>query len=105
MKAVDQGKHPNDFRTGYVRRVIDNELDDLFDALPAILIDGPKGVGKTATSPALWETVRRRVDHNPAAGQFLLTGSTHINLANIITGPEAYTRPEGNHISLAFFIT
>lgn len=115
-----------DFRSGYVRRVIDDELDELFDSLPAILIDGPKGVGKTATSlqrattvrrldrtsdhqvleaapnrinidtppvlldewqrlPTLWDTVRRRVDHDSSAGQFLLTGSTPASLTGIDT--------------------
>lgn len=35
---------------GYRRRVIDDELDELFPALAAISLDGPKGVGKTATA-------------------------------------------------------
>ena len=35
--------------TQYRRRIIDDELDEVFGALPAISIDGPKGVGKTAT--------------------------------------------------------
>lgn len=34
----------------YVRRVLDTELDDLLPSLPAISIDGPKGVGKTTTA-------------------------------------------------------
>ena len=34
----------------YVRRVVDTELDVLLPALPAILLDGPKGVGKTSTA-------------------------------------------------------
>ncbi len=38
------------FTDGYVRRVIDDELDELFPELPAVLVDGPKGVGKTATA-------------------------------------------------------
>lgn len=38
------------FDRGYVRRAVDAELDDLFAELPAILLDGPKGVGKTATA-------------------------------------------------------
>lgn len=33
----------------YRRRIIDDELDEVFGALAAISIDGPKGVGKTAT--------------------------------------------------------
>ncbi len=117
---------PRDFQSGYVRRVIDDELDELFSALPAILIDGPKAVGKTATAlqraatvrrldresdhqilaaapnrinvdtppvlldewqrlPTLWDSVRRRVDHNSAAGQFLLTGSTPASIADVDT--------------------
>jgi predicted AAA+ superfamily ATPase len=32
-----------------LRRVIDHELDALFSGLPAIAIEGPKAVGKTAT--------------------------------------------------------
>jgi predicted AAA+ superfamily ATPase len=34
----------------YRRRVVDDELDELSTQLPAISIDGPKGVGKTATA-------------------------------------------------------
>lgn len=36
--------------TRYQRRVLDAELDELFGELPAISIDGPKGVGKTTTA-------------------------------------------------------
>jgi len=34
----------------YVRRCIDDELDELFPHLAAIALEGPKGVGKTATA-------------------------------------------------------
>lgn len=34
----------------YLRRIIDDELDDLFDQVPAIAIDGAKAVGKTTTA-------------------------------------------------------
>jgi uncharacterized protein len=44
---------------GYIPRVIDDELDELMPELPAILLDGPKGVGKTATATERAETVRR----------------------------------------------
>jgi predicted AAA+ superfamily ATPase len=37
----------------YVDRIVDGELDDLLSQLPAISLEGPKGVGKT-------ETARRR---------------------------------------------
>jgi hypothetical protein len=40
-----------DASTGpYLRRIVDDELDELSAALPAIAIEGPKGVGKTATA-------------------------------------------------------
>ncbi|GAB7143672.1 ATP-binding protein [Mycobacterium riyadhense] len=34
----------------YVRRIVDDELDELFGQIPAIAIDGPKAVGKTTTA-------------------------------------------------------
>jgi len=34
----------------YVRRIIDDELDELFPHLAAIAIEGPKAIGKTATA-------------------------------------------------------
>jgi uncharacterized protein len=38
-------------KTGaYVRRVVDDELDELLSALPAISLEGPKAVGKTETA-------------------------------------------------------
>lgn len=43
----------------YQRRVVDTELDELFPHLPAILLDGPKGVGKTATAEQRCRAVRR----------------------------------------------
>jgi uncharacterized protein len=46
----------------YRRRVIDEELDELFPALPAIAIDGPKAVGKTATALQRARTVHRLDD-------------------------------------------
>src|SRR5690606_25380040 len=35
--------------TGYTRRIVDAELDEL-GSLPAIALDGAKGVGKTSTA-------------------------------------------------------
>jgi predicted AAA+ superfamily ATPase len=34
----------------YARRLVDDELDELLAGLPAIALEGPKGVGKTATA-------------------------------------------------------
>jgi hypothetical protein len=33
----------------YLPRVVDAELDELIQGAPAIALEGPKGVGKTAT--------------------------------------------------------
>lgn len=43
----------------YVDRVVDEELDALLPDLPAVLIDGPKGVGKTSTALQRAETTLR----------------------------------------------
>lgn len=48
-----------DFAAGYVRRIVDGELDDLLDELPALWLDGPKAVGKTATALQRATTIRR----------------------------------------------
>jgi predicted AAA+ superfamily ATPase len=45
--------------TGYVRRVLDDELDELLTGLSAVSLEGPKGVGKTATAAARAETTYR----------------------------------------------
>lgn len=45
--------------TGYRPRIIDGELDELLDGLPAISIEGPKAVGKTATAVQRAATVYR----------------------------------------------
>lgn len=36
--------------SGYRRRVVDDELDELVPALPAVSLEGPRGVGKTWTA-------------------------------------------------------
>lgn len=43
--------------TGYLPRVVDQELDELMPALAAIALEGPKGVGKTATASRRAATV------------------------------------------------
>lgn len=103
--------------SGYIPRVVDAEIDQLFGELPAIALEGPKAVGKTETArqraatefmlddphqrevaqadldrllqattpilidewqhlPAVWDRVRRSVDHDRTPGRFLLTGSS-----------------------------
>lgn len=34
----------------YCKRVVEDELDELLSDLPAISLEGPKGVGKTTTT-------------------------------------------------------
>lgn len=49
---------------GYRRRIVDDELDFLVANLFAVAIDGPKGVGKTATAEQRAATVHR-LDTDP----------------------------------------
>ena len=53
----------------YRRRVIDDELDELMPSLAAISIDGPKGVGKTATATQRVATLFKLDE--PAAAQLV----------------------------------
>lgn len=64
----------------YRRRVVDQELDTLLTALPAISIDGMKGVGKTTTARARARTVRQL--DAPEVRELL--GS---DLRRVVTGP------------------
>ncbi len=51
----------------YLPRTIDGDLDELFGSLPAALLDGPKGVGKTATATRRVGFVRHLDDPAEAA--------------------------------------
>jgi predicted AAA+ superfamily ATPase len=51
----------------YRRRVVDHELDELLAGLPAIALDGPKAVGKTATALRRAATVYRLDDDGERA--------------------------------------
>lgn len=54
------GVTPNKrFMGGYVRRIVDDEVDALLPHLPTIHLDGPKAVGKTATATQRARTIRR----------------------------------------------
>jgi predicted AAA+ superfamily ATPase len=46
----------------YQRRVVDDEIDELFGDLAAVAIEGPKGVGKTRTALQRAKTVHRLDD-------------------------------------------
>jgi uncharacterized protein len=49
---------PSQERTDrYRRRVVDSELDELIVGLPALVLEGAKGVGKTATASRRAETI------------------------------------------------
>jgi uncharacterized protein len=48
----------------YTIRVLDRELDELLEALPALAIEGPKGVGKTETASRRAATIHRLDDPN-----------------------------------------
>lgn len=45
--------------TDYTRRIVDDELDELLPELPAVAIEGPEAVGKTATAERRAATVHR----------------------------------------------
>jgi hypothetical protein len=49
-------------RGRYTRRIVDDELDELIAGLPAISLEGPKAVGKTATALQRAATVYRLDD-------------------------------------------
>ena len=54
---------PNDDHApGYLPRAVDGELDELMASLPALVIEGAKGVGKTATASRRATTVHRLDD-------------------------------------------
>lgn len=63
----------------YSRRTVDDELDELSASLPAIAIDGAKGVGKTATALQRATTVHRLDD--PAERAIAAAGP-----ARLVTG-------------------
>lgn len=50
--------------TQYIRRVVDDDLDELMAGLAALALEGPKGVGKTETALRRAATVYRLDDPN-----------------------------------------
>ncbi len=46
----------------YIRRIVDDELDELLRELPAIAVEGAKAVGKTATASRRAATIHRLDD-------------------------------------------
>jgi uncharacterized protein len=53
---------PAPWPSGYIRRVVDDELDALFPSLVAVSIEGAKAVGKTATALQRAQTTYRLDD-------------------------------------------
>jgi len=51
----------------YLKRIIDEELGELLDELPAIVIEGAKGVGKTETALQYARSVFRLDDDTAIA--------------------------------------
>jgi predicted AAA+ superfamily ATPase len=45
--------------SSYISRVLDEELQVLLKAVPALALEGPKGVGKTESAARLAATIRR----------------------------------------------
>src|ERR1700690_978038 len=52
----------SDDQSAYRHRVVAQELDELMTSLPAIVLEGPKGVGKTATASRRAATIRKLDD-------------------------------------------
>lgn len=81
----------------YRRRVVDDELDELLAGLPAVALDGPKAVGKTATALRRAATVYRLDDDAERAiaqadPSRLLEGDRPILIDEWQRFPEAFDR-------------
>lgn len=53
---------PGETKDHYLPRIVDAELDELLPGLPAVALEGPKAVGKTATALRRATTVHRLDD-------------------------------------------
>ena len=73
---------------GYRRRVVDAELDSLFPGLPAILLDGPKGAGKTETASRRVDT-RWQLDDTAQATIFDADPDAEVDAADVDDPPAA----------------
>jgi predicted AAA+ superfamily ATPase len=60
--VADVATDPKPSAGDYHRRIVDDELDELISGLPAIALEGPKAVGKTATALRRAATVYRLDD-------------------------------------------
>jgi uncharacterized protein len=81
----------------YRRRVVDGELDELLDGLPAVAIEGPKAVGKTVSAMQRAATVYRLDDEGElsivqADPSRLLLGEKPILIDEWQRFPESFDR-------------
>lgn len=79
----------------YTTRVLDRELDEFLEALPALAIEGPKGVGKTETASRRAATIYRlddpaRLDLAEADPKRLLDGRKPILIDEWQRLPESW---------------
>jgi len=79
----------------YTSRVIDRELDEIVDSLPALALEGPKGVGKTESASRRAVTIHRlddpaRLDLAEADPRLLLRGKTPILIDEWQRLPESW---------------
>ncbi|MCA1676051.1 MAG: DUF4143 domain-containing protein [Actinobacteria bacterium] len=65
---------------GYAGRIVDDELDELLAGLPAISLEGPKGVGKTATAQRRAATTLALDDANQVRSD--IGGDTAVTLGD-----------------------
>ncbi len=76
----------------YLRRTVDSELDELLPVASAIAIDGPKGVGKTATAQR--RATRTWLLDDPKQRDLLETDRTSIGEAGTLLIDEWQQLPE-----------
>jgi uncharacterized protein len=74
----------------YVPRVVDQELDELLPSLPAIVIEGPKAVGKT-------ETARRRVSRVVEFDDPAQAAIARADLNRVVVGEKPVLLDEWQH--------
>ncbi|MBA3735643.1 MAG: ATP-binding protein [Actinobacteria bacterium] len=75
----------------YQHRVVDDELDELTPSLPALALEGPKGVGKTATASRRAVTIHRLDD--PAQRSVALADPSRL-----VKGPPPVLIDEWQHV-------
>ena len=80
-----------DILPAYSPRIVDRELDELLTALPALALEGAKGVGKTATAERRVARIHRLED--PAQREL-----AEADPAAILAGPTPVLLDEWQHV-------